>query len=222
MSPVAAGGSGSSLVAWEDTRASDYDIYAARVRADGTVPDTAGIIVAGTSSFDWMPRVVADGEGFRVVWFRSSLLAAARVDTSGNVVRTGDWFAVSDPDQGYDVVQGSGPDLLALFCNYTDLWGGRRYGVIRVWAKFDDVPGIEGREDRPVVVGTGGASVVRSVLFLGAVCRKAALLDATGRRAMELEPGPNDVSQLAPGVYFVRERAGGSGIRVVQKLVLTR
>lgn len=29
------------------------------------------------------------------------------------------------------------------------------------------------------------------------------LLDAAGRRVLELNPGPNDVSRLAPGVYFV-------------------
>jgi hypothetical protein len=32
----------------------------------------------------------------------------------------------------------------------------------------------------------------------------AALLDATGRKVLDLEPGTNDVSRLAPGVYFVQ------------------
>ncbi|MFO7638188.1 MAG: hypothetical protein R6X14_02630 [bacterium] len=32
----------------------------------------------------------------------------------------------------------------------------------------------------------------------------AFLLDATGRKVMELQPGDNDVRHLAPGVYFVR------------------
>jgi len=36
-----------------------------------------------------------------------------------------------------------------------------------------------------------------------AVC--AHLLDVSGREVMELRPGTNDVSVLAPGVYFIRE-----------------
>jgi hypothetical protein len=32
------------------------------------------------------------------------------------------------------------------------------------------------------------------------------LWDATGRRAAALQSGPNDISHLAPGVYFVREK----------------
>lgn len=34
------------------------------------------------------------------------------------------------------------------------------------------------------------------------------LMDATGRRVMDLAPGENDVRHLAPGVYFVRPAAG--------------
>jgi len=54
-------------------------------------------------------------------------------------------------------------------------------------------------------------TIVRGALVLGAAgsrqnagCR-AELLDVAGRRAVALKPGPNDVSGLAPGVYFVRE-----------------
>jgi len=32
---------------------------------------------------------------------------------------------------------------------------------------------------------------------------RAILFDAAGRKVMDLVPGPNDVSRLAPGVYFV-------------------
>lgn len=35
------------------------------------------------------------------------------------------------------------------------------------------------------------------------------LLDASGRRVIELRPGENDISHLAPGVYFVRWSEGG-------------
>ena len=35
------------------------------------------------------------------------------------------------------------------------------------------------------------------------------LLDVTGRKALDLHPGANDVSRLVPGVYFVRMAEGG-------------
>jgi uncharacterized delta-60 repeat protein len=52
------------------------------------------------------------------------------------------------------------------------------------------------------------ASVVSGVLDLTPDIRSLtsdiSLLDATGRRVLSLKPGANDVSKLAPGVYFVR------------------
>ena len=48
------------------------------------------------------------------------------------------------------------------------------------------------------------------------LCPKPALLDACGRKVMDLVPGPNDVSRLSPGVYFVRPASG------VNKVVVLR
>jgi hypothetical protein len=71
------------------------------------------------------------------------------------------------------------------------------------------------------------ASVVRGVLFLPEASShkpQAAswLLDISGRKVLDLLPGPNDVRALAPGVYFVRE---ASGVRReasrVRKVVVT-
>jgi hypothetical protein len=60
--------------------------------------------------------------------------------------------------------------------------------------------------------------VVRNVLFLptasGHKLQAASLLDAGGRRIMELAPGANDVSKLSPGVYFVRN-VQTNGVRKV-------
>jgi hypothetical protein len=47
------------------------------------------------------------------------------------------------------------------------------------------------------------------------------LLDAAGRRVAELHAGSNDVSGLAPGVYFVRgQGSGGRGLGSVRKVIL--
>jgi hypothetical protein len=69
-----------------------------------------------------------------------------------------------------------------------------------------------------------GATLVRGVLVLGAVDGRqnaeygAELLDAAGRKVLDLRPGENDVSHLAPGVYFVRE----AGTQAVRKVVVQR
>ena len=51
------------------------------------------------------------------------------------------------------------------------------------------------------------ASIVRGVLTWSAsipsLRARGALLDITGRKVMALKPGPNDISRVAPGVYFV-------------------
>jgi DNA-binding beta-propeller fold protein YncE len=57
-----------------------------------------------------------------------------------------------------------------------------------------------------------GPTIVRGVLFLpGAASHKpqaSSLLDAAGRKVLDLHPGANDLSRLAPGVYFYRLVAG--------------
>jgi len=54
--------------------------------------------------------------------------------------------------------------------------------------------------------------------------RVAVLLDAAGRQVAELRPGPNDVSRLSPGVYFVRQQSVASsqhsGRSAVTKVVI--
>jgi hypothetical protein len=71
-------------------------------------------------------------------------------------------------------------------------------------------------------------AVVRGILTLAAGDRqqaedRALLLDMAGRKAMTLKPGPNDVSRLAPGVYFVRRPETDDRMPdAVRKIVLTR
>jgi len=83
----------------------------------------------------------------------------------------------------------------------------------------------------PVTEHLALPTIVRGVLRIPAssVTRDASsvLLDISGRKVMELHPGPNDVSRLAPGVYFVRsavcgERSAARGRGEVRKVVLTR
>jgi hypothetical protein len=71
-------------------------------------------------------------------------------------------------------------------------------------------------------------TIVRGVLFLPeASSRKAqaaSLLDAVGRKVMELHAGPNDTRSLAPGVYFVREEPHVVGFdrQAIRKVLVVR
>jgi len=72
------------------------------------------------------------------------------------------------------------------------------------------------------------ATVMRGVLMIGDRGQKtgdrAALLDASGRKVLDLKPGANDMRHLAPGVYFVREgpQAASHKPQAVSKIVITR
>lgn len=53
---------------------------------------------------------------------------------------------------------------------------------------------------------------------------EAVLFDASGRRAAALKCGPNDISQLAPGIYFLRERLQATSRKpqAVRRIVVVR
>jgi hypothetical protein len=75
--------------------------------------------------------------------------------------------------------------------------------------------------------GTGGQSRVSEAEIPGQspTVPIFALLDISGRKVRDLRPGPNDVSRLAPGVYFVSVRSAVSGRRsadAVRKVIVTR
>ena len=69
------------------------------------------------------------------------------------------------------------------------------------------------------------ASLIRSVLFLPRSLDPSiprSLLDISGRTVTSLRPGPNDVSALSPGVYFVRGTQAQAQAQAVQKVIIAR
>src|SRR6185436_8139873 len=58
------------LVAWQELRGSDTDIYAARLTPAGVSLDGAGFLVSGATGFQLEPGVAASGSGgdFFVLW----------------------------------------------------------------------------------------------------------------------------------------------------------
>jgi hypothetical protein len=62
--------------------------------------------------------------------------------------------------------------------------------------------------------------VVRASLFLHG-SSGASLVDASGRLAARLLPGPNEVAHLAAGVYFITEYGARHTVRA-RKVVIQR
>jgi YVTN family beta-propeller protein len=64
----------------------------------------------------------------------------------------------------------------------------------------------------------------RSGLSNNPVMSRALLLDAAGRRVMELNAGTNDIRHLSPGVYFIREEPQNASHKpqAVAKIVIMR
>jgi hypothetical protein len=64
-----------------------------------------------------------------------------------------------------------------------------------------------------------GATIVRGVLYRPKSTSTSSspswLLDAAGRRVLDLRAGANDVSRFAPGVYFMSSPSDRGAARVV-------
>ena len=166
------------------------------------------------------------------VGFIGTTLAVQGVSIVGNLAYFGEGSAgfrvvdVSNPASPlevgyYNLV--SGPTKVAASGPYAycACWG-NGLGIFQYYgAGVEERPG----SDQPRV--TRGATIVRNVLILGAghdgnrpgdfgSCPRPDLLDATGRKVLDLVPGTNDVSLLAPGIYFV------SGSSAVTKVLVQK
>lgn len=97
-----------------------------------------------------------------------------------------------------------------------------RQAAIRILTDLGEAIGIE---EGPALTTSSlaGPTIVGTILQLPATIPNPAsgifLIDATGRKVLDLLPGPNDVSSLSAGVYFLVPSAGAecqpTGIRKV-------
>jgi len=117
-----------------------------------------------------------------------------------------------------DLVLSDDCQPVIAFCDSRGVWLARGVGIV-------------GTRENPTVVRREvcTATICRGVLMYRPPANSSQLtvelLDITGRRVMDLEPGENDIRHLAPGVYFVREegsRGQGSEGSSVRKVVIQR
>jgi hypothetical protein len=203
------------LVTWQDNRSDpSYDIYAARVTPQGTVLDPNGIPISTATNDQWYPAVAFDGANFLVTWtdYRSGTsydIYAARVTPGGVVFDIGPAVR-QEGNQTYPALaRGPGNQMFLVYQGWAGTVNGKTYNSQRIWGKFGPFPGVQETTNDEVRRTNRLPTIVRGVLFVSrepsAVSRKPlSLLDISGRKVLDLQPGPNDVSRLAPGVYFVR------------------
>ena len=137
----------------------------------------------------------------------------------GSSYAVGEASPVSDPT--YFLTRREFPVDVPVWHTRSAVARGEDTVVTVAMAWIDSMAGVAEETPNAEVRMTNAATIVRGALFLprdmtglpGNPDRipRPTLLDATGRRIMELMPGANDVRHLAPGVYFVRGPKTGDG-----------
>jgi hypothetical protein len=103
------------------------------------------------------------------------------------------------------------------------VWQSDRSGNEDLFGSFFYATGMEEKRASEAEYGAVNQTHCRGMLMLSGK-QLAVLLDITGRRVMDLQPGENDIRGVAPGVYFVRrpETEDGRQRTVVRKVVIQR
>jgi hypothetical protein len=222
-----------SMFVWNDYRSGmEEDIYGARVDADGRVLDPDGRFISTSGPDDYMPCVVWDGRNYYAFWgesyWDSGSVSGARLRPDGSVLERLRVAALSNAYQVFPAAAAFPTDeLLVSWNDYAGEYLGRLYDCQRVWGKMGPFGGVAERPPsaapRPPC-----ATVVRGVLRLGKRGQSTTgqslvfLVDAAGRKVLDLKPGPNDVRHLPAGVYFLSGRMANGEWRVANKVVIQR
>jgi hypothetical protein len=175
---ILADGAGGAIVAWEDFRSGNFDIYAQRVSAGGTAQWTAnGVVLCSAASHQELPTLTADGAGGAIVTWADRRagaydIYAQRVSATGATQWIANGVALCTA-VGHQVTPAIAPDGAG---GALVTWRDRRGATHQVYAQrvnSGGVPqwaadgvalcGVAGKEQydpRIVVDGAGGAFVV--------------------------------------------------------------
>jgi predicted lipoprotein with Yx(FWY)xxD motif len=241
---IVSDGAGGAIVTWFDQRSGNYDIYAQRISADGTVQWTAnGVALCTTANDQKSPTITSDGAGGAIVtWFdhRSSSfdIYAQRISAGGTVQWTADGVVLctATGNQYYPTIasDGAGGAIVTwqdLRSSNQDIYAqrvqanGQLGGTVDVSGEASLAFALDPVRPNPVL---GGTLTVRFTLASGTAA-SLELLDVAGRRIITREVGSlgagrhtldlGEGRRLAPGLYLVCLRQG-TNTRVTRVAVL--
>jgi predicted lipoprotein with Yx(FWY)xxD motif len=169
-------GSGGAIIAWQDYRNGNYDIYAQRVDSGGSIQwDTNGVAICTYASDQGFPEVVSDGSGGAIVaWqdYRSGNydIYAQRVDSGGAIqwATNGVAICTAASDQAHpELVNDGSAGAILAWMDYRssnhDIYAQRVLASgTPLWAVNGVVIGTAfGDEEGPLLVadGLGGAFI---------------------------------------------------------------
>ena len=215
------------LILWGRADESMLDVRGARISTAGVLLDSF-MVQPAVDSFGTPPSAGFDGTNYGVVWVDSSWgstwgICGARISPSGEVIDVTPLASQLAWHTYYPMVSmaiGAGSQAFCAYPCWTDEYEGRAYNTTRIWGRIGALAGIQENAGK-LLSGSGGGTIVRGVLYLSGRASSspiASLLDISGRKAMNLQRGANDVSRLAPGVYFVRDAQA----QTVRKIVIQR
>jgi hypothetical protein len=202
-------------VCWWDGRPGGYGIWYRHSTDNGATWNAEQYLADTTYGSDY-PVIAAAGQNVHVAyraWPGGQFVIDYRVSYDNG--RT--WEA----ETALTTVAGLGTAVLAAAGTQANLvLYDNREGNFEIYYKRNvTASGIMEAPNAEVRTPNGGPTIIRSVLNLqSGICSlqsEIALLDISGRQVMALHPGPNDVSQLAPGVYFVSAVGSGGQTRLV-------
>ncbi len=205
-------------VAWIDRRSGSYhfQIYYKRSTDAGTTwsPETRLCDNSGAAMF---PVLAASGRNVHVAWYdnrtgRNQLYYRVSTDC-GSTWQAETTLTESPGNAG-------NPAIAVADTAIHLIWTDDRDGHYETYYKRN-LTGNVGVEDIPKPQApslTPAATIVRKILFQppSVVSPLSSLLSIDGRKVMALRPGTNDVTRLAPGVYFVRLASS------VDKVIVTK
>jgi len=225
-------GAGGVIVAWDDYRGADADVYAQRLDASGTLLwTTNGVPVVTASGSQSFPRMVSEGAGGAYLAWRdrrSDYLGdvyAQRLDAGGNPKWTVDGIPIDTAPYGPSAIRmvsdGTGGAIIVfndirdgsqldLFAQRVDSLGSIYWTPNGIPVETD--PGFS--EDQPTCVsdGAGGAVIVFNRSDAGNAMY-AQRIDGSGAR---LWPSGGVAVCTAPAYRSIRDSApdGAGGIMV--------
>jgi len=199
-------------VVWSDTRdgGTNEIYYKCSTDNGATWPVSPGgdtRLTSPDSEPSYFPSIAVAGANVHVVW------CDGRDGTSGDEVYYkcssdgGTTWSSDTRLSANDNLQSRHPSIAVADPGLHVAWYDNRDGNNEVYYKRNPTGNVGIEEGHKPQAPSHGptATIVRGVLFLPRSLQAASgsLLSADGRKVLNLKSGANDVSRLAPGVYFV-------------------